>query len=481
MSYSATYYEAKVRRVWHLDHLRAVCTLLGAPWPNSPKRVLSVGCGTGVHLIPLACQYPETTFVGCDPEEEPLSRGLSFQQSVGVTNLSFVAGTAAEVTGEPFDLTVVQGVYSWIHREQQDQLIGACAERLAPDGVMLLTHNVAPGWTIRQVIQQYLATVGISPSHSLSGDDLQRAQDALAVFRDDINQDSAFGALMSAEIKRILGESTAYLRHEFLNPATSGEALSAIVERLTSHGFFYLGDARYSRNPLEDHRNNRVISSTARDFQRGIPYRESLFTRRAPDERFSPPTEASLSLLSYGTILTEDEQCPGDFRDPAGREFTFNTDHLSCLLLNTLSRAWPRFIPWRELCETVRAPEHTVVPSILDLLASELITIAKEPPHYTSSSSTVTAPPWLGWELSNSSQLTNRLYEPVGLGGFEEMLLTTIVGGLTSVEGLIRLTATQISRSPEHRTLPPGVIADTVREGLRTLARAGLLHEIVED
>jgi hypothetical protein len=91
----------------------------------------------------------------------------------------------------------------------------------------------------------------------------------------------------------------------------------------------------------------------------------------------------------------------------------------------------------------------------------------------------VTAPEWLGWEITAGGVLTNRWYEPVELGGFELMLLSAIIGGLHSVEGLISLTRMQISQSPDHRTLPAEVVSETVKDGLNTLARAGLVHEVV--
>jgi len=482
MSYTTTPYEAKVRRVWHLEHLRAICSLLGSPQSEAWRRVLSVGCGTGVHLIPLACEYPETTFIGCDPEVEPLARGESFADSCGLKNLSFVEGTAADVDKEPFDLILVQGVYSWISPQQQSELLAECAQRLSPEGIMLLTHNVAPGWTIRRVVQQYLETIGIRRARDIPSAELDRARDELKKFGDKINLDSPYGALIRAEIKRILGESASYLMHEFLNPETSGEPLSHLVERSAEFGLSYLGDARFSRNPLPEGTGaNRLEAAMARDFQRGIPYRESLFSRQAIRTNFPTIDKEALNSLSFGTLLVEDEEPRGDFRDPRGREFSFGVEEVSYGVLKMLASKWPRFVKWSELSNGIVSREEVLSRAVIELLNSELITIAYNPPQYLLSSTTVTAPPWLRWEIGVGSLLTNRLYEPVELGGFETMLLSAIVSGLTSVDGLIRLTSSHLAVSPEHRSLPRGVIEDTVREGLRTLARAGLVNEIVEE
>lgn len=118
-----------------------------------------------------------------------------------------------------------------------------------------------------------------------------------------------------------------------------------------------------------------------------------------------------------------------------------------------------------------------IVECVVRMLTNELVIPAIEPPHYAALTDHVSAPRWIGWELNGSKTLTNRLYEPVELGGFESMLLSAISGGMTSLEGLVQMTTMQLSHSPEHRSLPQEVITDSVRDGVATLARAGLIHE----
>jgi SAM-dependent methyltransferase len=496
--YTATTFEAKVRRVWHLDHLRAVSCILGHRWgDDKPRRVLSVGCGTGVHLVPLACQYPEVHFIGCDPEVEPLSRGISYRDFCGCRNLDFVTGTidAIEAANNEatFDVILVQGVYSWIEEGARDSLLGGVVARLSEEGVLLLTHNIAPGWTIRQVVQQFLGSIGIVPSDLISDEAVRMARTQLERFREEINRDSVYGSLVWGEVTRILSESTAYLRHEFLNPATSAGPLCELVRRAQTVGLSYLGDARFSRNPFPGLRDsvgrgsdgNRGDAATFRDFCRGLPYRESLFTRRSLSSPFPRVTEESLSSLSFGCALVEDEDSPGYFRDPAGREFSFRADELDGEIVRLLAAHWPRCLSWLDLRQGIDGKDgitekgSQLAYCLTSLLASEFITCASRPPVFKDTTEIVTAPQWLGWEMTAGGVLTNRWYEPVELGGFELMLLSGIVGGLHSVEGLISLTRMQISQSPDHRTLPAEVVSETVKDGLFTLARAGLLHEIV--
>lgn len=322
MSYAETIFEAKVRRVWHLDHLRVMSRVLNHTL-SKPRRVLSVGCGTGVHLVPLACQYPLTHFVGCDPEEQPLARGRSFCDFCGLKNLELIVGTVSEVPEELFDIVLIQGVYSWVSEEARDELLVACAKYLSPGGVLLLTHNVAPGWTVRTVIQEHLLSRGIIPSCSLSTEALSRARATLEQLRDGISRDSAYGALLSGEVTRILGESVGYLRHEFLNPLTTGAPLSSVVGHARQVGLQYLGDARLSRNPLNEPRGDRAQMATHHDFCRGVAYRESLFTNVSVPAGFVEPSCEILERFFFGSSFAEGDGQQGEFRDPGGESFPY--------------------------------------------------------------------------------------------------------------------------------------------------------------
>lgn len=482
MSYAETIFEAKVRRVWHPDHLQVMSLLLNHPGYEpamTPRRVLSVGCGTGVHLVPLACQYPTTQFIGCDPEEQPLARGRSFRDFCRLSNLDFVIGTVSEVAEELFDIVLVQGVYSWVSEEARDALLVACAKRLSPRGVLLLTHNVAPGWTIRTVIQEYLLSRGIVPSLSVSSETLSRARSALEQLRGGISHDSPYGSLLSGEVNRILGESTSYLRHEFLNPHTTGAPLSSVVAHARQAGLQYLGDARISRNPFGEVGRNRGETATHWDFSRGVAYRESLFTTMPVAGGFQQPASERFEPLSFGTSLREDEEQVGEFRDPAGREFSFTPSQPEYRVLQVLAARWPQFASWEELRGSFGGDYDSLISCVGGLLTNEMVIPAIAPPRYTPTTDQVSAPRWLGWELNAAKTFTNRLYEPVELGGFESMLLSSITGGIATVAGLVQITTMQVAHSPEHRSLPHGVIHDTVLDGLVTLARAGLIHEVV--
>ena len=480
MSYAETIFEAKVRHVWHLDHLRVMSLLLNHPTdecPTPPRRVLSVGCGTGVHLVPLACQYPSTQFVGCDPEEAPLARGRSFRDFCGLSNLEFIVGTVRAVPEELFDIVLVQGVFSWVNEEARDELLRACAQRLSPGGMVLLTHNVAPGWTIRTVIQEYLISQGIIPGRFLPSEILARARGVLERLHGEMNRDSAYGTLLSGEVKRILGESPSYLRHEFLNPQTTGAPLSSVVVHARQAGLHYLGDARLSRNPFGEDDRDRAEIATFRDFSRGVAYRESLFTNAPVAGGFPKLSREQCEQLSFGSSLIEDDEHSGEFRDQGGREFSFTASQPEYSVLRVLGASWPRFILWDELRRAAGRDDESLTECVGRLLINELVIPASEPPTYVSSTDQVSVPCWLGWELLNTKMLTNRLYEPVELGGFESMLLSSITGGITTVDGLVQVIQMQVAHSPEHRSLPHGVIYDTVLEGLVTLARAGLIHE----
>lgn len=73
--------------------------------------VLDAGCGTGHRLIGLACQYPETRFLGVDFSEHSLSVARGLAERNGCDNVEFRhAEIGGELLGRQFDLITSTGV-----------------------------------------------------------------------------------------------------------------------------------------------------------------------------------------------------------------------------------------------------------------------------------------------------------------------------------------------------------------------------------
>ena len=71
--YDQVLYPSRTLPQTHPSRLATVAFLRGMePAPIGRCRVLELGCGTAVNLIPMAFHHPESEFVGLDSAERPL-------------------------------------------------------------------------------------------------------------------------------------------------------------------------------------------------------------------------------------------------------------------------------------------------------------------------------------------------------------------------------------------------------------------------
>ncbi len=105
--------------------------------PREAVRVLDVGCGTGVMITrPLAQLGYMVT--GLDIDEASIQHARRLNANPHLPNLSFVCGSLEEQQREgPFDIVICSEVLE--HQEEPSRFIGAMRDRLADEGILLLT------------------------------------------------------------------------------------------------------------------------------------------------------------------------------------------------------------------------------------------------------------------------------------------------------------------------------------------------------
>ena len=110
--------------------------------------VLELDCGDGGNLIPLAERYPLARFLGIDPSPRQVAAAQEEAAAVGLLNIEFRAGRAADLGAELglYDYIIADGVYTLCDAAGRDRLLAVCSDHLAPRGIAFLGLRVYPGW-----------------------------------------------------------------------------------------------------------------------------------------------------------------------------------------------------------------------------------------------------------------------------------------------------------------------------------------------
>lgn len=127
------YLRDEVDRHWQCDECSRT--------PLVGKTALDVGCGAGLLAEPLARLGAKVT--GIDASPELIGAAFNHASSVGL-DIDYRAGEVAELDGR-FDLVTCMEVIE--HVADPARFVGTLAQRLAPDGLLILSTPNATGWS----------------------------------------------------------------------------------------------------------------------------------------------------------------------------------------------------------------------------------------------------------------------------------------------------------------------------------------------
>ncbi len=256
--------------VTHPARMGAIARLLGQnAAPPDRCRVLELGCGEGLNLLPLAERFPRSQFVGVDFSPEQIRVGEEARTAAGIGNARFECADLRTFEPEAgaFDYVIAHGVYSWVSDPVKTRLLALCQRALAPRGIAYVSYNVHPGWgvlgSLRAIIRGELARVPDPRAH------LRRLLPALQ--RAFAAQSTPYAQLMEEALSDMLAKPEALLFHDELEVVNDPVTFLEFTAHAAAHGLQYLGEADFAALPL-DHLPAEARAALAElevDFLRG--------------------------------------------------------------------------------------------------------------------------------------------------------------------------------------------------------------------
>ncbi|QDU64557.1 putative S-adenosyl-L-methionine-dependent methyltransferase [Planctomycetes bacterium Pan216] len=481
------------------------------PAPADKCRVLELGCGSGWNLIPMACRFPESEYVGIDLSKTHIDDAEAATKELGLgERLKFHHGSITDVDESfgTFDYILCHGVYSWVPREVQDHIMKICHDNLRPDGVAYISYNTYPGWHMRGMIRdmmRYHAQEFAEP--------LQKVREARGLI-DFLSQTvsaegNAYGMMLQNELKLLKRTADSYQFHEHLEEVNDPIYFYQFIERAQGEKLKYLSEASVSSMlvnnmpekvelTLRRVSNDEIRIEQYMDFVRNRTFRQTLLCHES--QKVHRHLNAGLLnefCIAFGGQPATDAsdaalETKVDFNLPGGRKLTCG-DATLIRLLRHLGERWPNYEPTGDALSAVGVTPNTkvaeqVLASLLKLYTSDALVARTIPPTFTTEvAERPVAPPMVRFQAARSKRIVNALHETHSLNDFFVLLLKELDGSKDK-EALSKIMVDavkgrKLSLAQEGVPLRPDdpkvaeIIPNAVDEVLRKLARAGFLAD----
>jgi SAM-dependent methyltransferase len=232
--------------------LNYVAALCGASPRNLDRSFtyLDLGCGFGSSAIVNAGAFPPGEFHACDFNPAHIEGGRRHAAALGISNIQFHEVSFQDLLLQDlpaFDFIVLHGVYSWVGAEARQAIRRVIHETLKPGGLVYLSYNCLPGWSIEAPLRKLLLELAATEA----GGSPQRTQQALRSLKQlSGSKLRYFNANPSAvtAVDSYTRDPSNYLVHEFLNQTWEPFYSIDIAEEMADADVSYLGSATLADN-----------------------------------------------------------------------------------------------------------------------------------------------------------------------------------------------------------------------------------------
>jgi trans-aconitate methyltransferase len=209
-------------------------------------RVLELGCGEGMNLLPLAERFPRSEFVGVDFSAKQIATAESARAACGIGNARFACADLRRWKPEgAFDYIIVHGVYSWVPVEVRERLLSLCAESLTPNGVAYLSYNTLPGWGLPGAVRQFLlAEIAREAEPAAQMAHVARVLKAMEKALE--GQPGSYAANLRDTIADMRAKAPELLFHDELAPVNEPCTFHEFTSHAARHRLHYLAEAHYA-------------------------------------------------------------------------------------------------------------------------------------------------------------------------------------------------------------------------------------------
>jgi len=458
-TYDEVPYPPQVFKETQPDRLATIASIFGMqPPPVKRCRVLELGCGSGYNLMAMAQAIPEGQFVGIDLSAEQIEAGHRCIEQLGLQNIELRQQSVMEfdqALGQ-FDYIVAHGLYSWVPKAVQEQILHICRQHLVTNGVAYISYNTYPGWHNQGMIRQMM--LYHTQQFTETKQRIEQAKALLKFLVDATeNNDDFYSLSLKYRLEEIKKTNDAYLFHEYLEDNNEPIFLHQFVERAQQYDLQYLGDSNISRMlpsnfPAKVAQKlslftHQVQQEQYMDFLCNRAFRQTLLCHQEIQlERVIQPTKINRFYIAAAiqpASATPDlsENVVEAFNTSKGEKLLSTASPIVKTVLLCLHELWPQSVSFDNLQTRVLArlnlsstkvaaeTQEEIGGLLFQLYGKQQIELSLYPPQLTLTvSERPQANPLSRLQAQQGHKITNLRHEPVSLDPLATFLMPHLTG-----------------------------------------------------
>lgn len=318
-NYEQSIYLTEPRAESHPEHLATIASLFGLEAPSlKSARVLELGSGTGGNLIPLAENYPESSFLGIDFSARQTEIGQEVIKRIGLRNIELRHASILDFKEDEnkFDYIICHGVFSWVSKDIQEKILRICSDHLKENGLAYISYNTLPGWRRKQALREMMQF------HTKTISDINEKVDqarALLGFlkSSQIDPYDSYSQFLQDSFEKLKKMPSFYIYHEYLEDDNVALYFSEFTDLLRKNNLRYLSDANFSLTTAVDLPSDtqELLTSLSEqekkeqylDFIRNREFRESIIFKTNKSTKY-PDLNFNVSDFFVSAELTDTKE-----------------------------------------------------------------------------------------------------------------------------------------------------------------------------
>lgn len=292
-------YTAGFYREQSPTYLNFVCSLNGyeSIALDRPYTYCELGCGRALTSIILAATNPMGTFYAADFNPAHIAGARNIASKSQIPNLHLIEDSFEEMAAglvpdlPQFDFITLHGIYSWVTAENRQSIVQFIARYLKPGGVVYVSYNAMPGWSMALPLQRLLVEhVDRSPGRS---DALMKS--AVAFLQQLEGAEAGYFKAnpgLQPRLQMLANGNVNYLVHEYLNKAWKPLYFADVAKDFAQAKLNFVGSAElglaypsifFTPKKLEiiNGGGDAVFRETIKDYFLNTSFRKDVFVRGA--------------------------------------------------------------------------------------------------------------------------------------------------------------------------------------------------------